>query len=120
MVSVPDNPPAVVEEYLRILEREGGGGVCVEVVVRKLAELQSVGLLVRSNPKLEMEPPKDIPAKDKHLVKCATGTDAGVIVTSDSTHLNNREMRQTLESSYSIKVRLPHEYRDLCGGAARA
>jgi len=87
--------------------------VCVEIAVRKLVELQSLGLLVRSNPRLEARPPQDIPAKDEHLVKCATGSGANIIVTNDGTHLNNVAMRQTLELLYGIKVRWPHEYLGL-------
>lgn len=111
--------PQVLDEYWRLIAKLGGGACIVHIIVRRLSGLRLAGRLVRSNPKLEPRDLPDIEPKDRHVVQCAIGAKASIIVSRDGNHLVSRDAAQLLLARYGIGAMRPREYRQLCRQAVR-
>lgn len=111
--------PHLLDEYWRLTAELGGGACIVHIVVRRLSELRQAGRLVRSNPKLEPPDLHEIEPKDRHVVRCAVGAKANIIVSRDSNHLVSPDAAKLLHDRYGIEAMRPREYRQLCRQSVR-
>jgi predicted nucleic acid-binding protein len=100
----------VLQEYKDKINAEGIGGAYITLIVQRLSELRTLGQLVRCNERIVNPDDIDIAPKDKHIVVCAKGTRASVIVSKDRHHLINPEKAQYLLNIHGIEVLSPYDF----------
>lgn len=100
----------VLQEYKNKINTEGVGGAYISLIVQRLSELRTLGLLVRSNERIVNTHDIDIVEKDKHIVICAKGTRASVLISNDKHHLNNPNKAQYLQITHGIKVLSSYDF----------
>ena len=100
----------VLQEYKYKINAEGVGGAYITLIVQRLSELRALDQLVRSNERIVNPDDIDITPKDKHIVVCAKGTRASVIVSNDRHHLINPEKSQYLRHTHGIEVLSSYDF----------